>query len=67
MTGNRAKRGEEETERERERIGERETTVVKGENGVSNQRRWHWLILTIVLNQHLGIFGDINEWNNKYQ
>ncbi len=35
-------------------------------------RKWHGSFekmalvdLTIGLNQHLGIFGDINQWNNK--
>jgi hypothetical protein len=42
MTGNRAKRGEGETERAD--WGGRETAAVKGENGVVNWRRWCWLI-----------------------
>jgi hypothetical protein len=35
--------------------------AVERENGVGHLRRWHWLILTVGLNQHLGIFGDINQ------
>jgi len=37
MMGNRAKEGERETEQ----IGE-------GQNGMGNQRRWHWLIWPLV-------------------
>ena len=69
MTGNRAKEGERETERERADWGGRETTVVEGENGMGNQRRWQLALvdLTVGLNQHLGIFGDVSQYNNKSQ
>ena len=57
MLGNRADRGEGETERERIREGEIQQWW--GEKMVwVGGRRWRWLILTIGLNQHLRIFGE---------
>jgi hypothetical protein len=61
MVGNRAYRRERETEREREDWGGRETTMAERENGVGYLRRCHSLILTVGLNQHLGIFGDFKQ------
>ncbi len=57
MTGNRAREGERETERAD--WGGRETTAVE-KGVVGTRRRWPWLILAIGLNQHLGLFGDVN-------
>jgi len=59
MAGNRAYRGERETERED--WGGRATTMAERENGMDYLRRCHSLILTVGLNQHLGIFGDVNQ------
>jgi hypothetical protein len=59
MMGNRAYRGEREIERED--WGGREMTTAERENGMGHLRRWHWFIFTIGLNQHMGIFGDVNQ------
>jgi hypothetical protein len=59
MAGIRAYRRERETERED--WGVRVTMMAGRENGVGYLRRCHWLILTVGLNQHLGIFGDVNQ------
>ena len=60
MLGNRAERGEGETERERERIGEGGRQQWLGEKMEwIGERRWCWLILTVGLNQkQLRMFAE---------
>jgi len=60
MPGNRADRGEGETERERIGEGGRQQWLGEKMEWVG-ERRWRWLILTVGLNQHLRIFRDVNQ------